>query len=78
MFTKKFLRVDAIFRKPGAPVLQNIDGYEKTRHFLKNKTFHKIARRYPSFFPKNKNFVRSGRFPENPGVLFPKNFLGEK
>ena len=78
MFTKKFLRVNDIFRKPGTPVLQNIDGYEKTRHFLKNKTLHKIDRRCPSLFPKNRNFVRGGRFPENPRVLFPKNFLGEK
>ena len=78
MFTKKFLRVDDIFRKPRTPVLQNIDGYEKTRHFLKNRTFRKIDRRYPSLFPKNKNFVRGGRFPENPGSYFPKNFLGEK
>ena len=78
MFTKKFLRSDDIFRKPGTPVFQNIGDYEKIRHFLKNKTLHKIDRRCPSLFPKNKNFVRGGRFPENPEVLFPKNFLGEK
>ena len=78
MFTKKFLRSDDIFRKPGTPVFQNIDDYEKIRHFLKNKTLHRIDRRCPSPFPKNKNFVGGDHFPENSGSHFPKNFLEEK
>ena len=70
--------MDDILWKPRTPVLQNIDGYEKTRHFFKNMTFRKSGRHYQALFPKIKIFVGGGRFPENPGSHFPKNFLGEK
>ena len=69
--------MDDIFWKPWTPVLQNIDGYEKTRHFFKNMTFRKIGYHYPTLFPKIK--ISSGVviFQKIRGLIFLKIFWGK-
>ena len=70
--------MDDIFWKPRAPVLQNIDGYEKTRHFFKNMTFCKIGHHYPSLFPKIKILSGVVVFQKIRDPVFLKIFWGEK
>ena len=69
--------MDDIFWKPRTPVLQNIDGYEKTRHFFKNMTFRKIGHHYPALFPKIKILSGVVVFQKIRGPIFPKIFWGK-
>ena len=69
--------MDDIFWKPWVSVLQNIDGYEKIRHFFKNMTFCKSGRPYPALFPKIKILSGVVVFQKIWGPIFPKIFWGK-
>ena len=76
-FINKLARMNGIFWKPWTPVLQNIDGYEKTRHFFKTWLFVKSVIVTRHFFPKIKILSGVVVFQKIRGLIFLKIFWGK-